>query len=115
MFLTAFISFVAFVANSQDFSNKGREFWLVFPPHQPGGASSTPSLADLSVYLTSDKNSAATIYINGVSFGRFTVTANVTQEIVLPRALTYISGTESASLSNLVAVVSGKSIKVVVD
>jgi len=115
VFLTVLISFVAFVANSQDFSNKGREFWLVFPPHQPGGASSTPSLADLSVYLTSDKNTSATIYINGVSFGRFTVTANLTQEIVLPRALTYISGTESASLSNLLPVVSGKSIKVVVD
>ena len=114
-FLAVLISFVSFVANSQDFSNKGREFWLVFPPHQPGTASGTPSLADLSVYLTSDKNSAATIYINGVSFGRFTVTANITQEIMLPRAQTYISGNESASLTNLLRVVSGKSIKVLVD
>ncbi len=113
--LTVLISFVAFLAKSQDFSNKGREFWVVFPPHQPGTASGSPSLADLSLYLTSDKNSAATIFINGVSFGRFTVTANVTQEIVLPRALTYISETESASSANLLRVVSGKSIKVVVD
>ena len=113
--LAVLISFVALVAKSQDFSNKGREFWVVFPPHQPGTASGTPSLADLSLYLTSDKNSAATIFINGVSFGRFTVTANVTQEIVLPRALTYISETESASSANLLRVVSGKSIKVVVD
>ena len=115
VFLAVLISFVAVVANSQDFSNKGREFWVVFPPHQPGASPGTPSLADLSLYLTSDRNSAATIYINGVSFGRFTVTANVTQEIVLPRALTYISGSESASTGNLLRIVSGKSIKVVVD
>ena len=38
--------------HAQDFSNKGKEFWLVFPPHQP---SSVNTLADLSLYISSDK------------------------------------------------------------
>jgi hypothetical protein len=81
--------------NAQDFSNKGKDFWLVFPPHQPSGS----SLATLSVYLTSDKNSSGKIEYNG-TIQTFTVLANQTTEVVLNRATSYISGGEAANFTN---------------
>lgn len=98
--------------NAQDFSNKGKEFWLVFPPHQPSGT--PPSLATLSIYLTSDKNSSGRIEYNGTT-QTFLVTANSTTEIVLNRSTSYISGTESANFSNIQKIVLNRGIKVTVD
>ena len=44
--------------HAQDFSNKGKEFWVVFPPHQPSITDNIPNLADLSLYISSDKNTS---------------------------------------------------------
>ena len=79
--------------NAQDFSNKGKEFWVVFPPHQPSG---TTSLADLSLYISSDKNTSGHIVINGDSIS-FNIIAFTPQEFILPRNTTYVSGLESAT------------------
>lgn len=96
---------------AQDFSNKGREFWLVFPPHQPSGG----QLANLSVYITSDLASSGKIEYGGVS-QNFTVQANQTVEIVLDRNASYISSTESANFfANRNRIVTNKGIKVTVD
>ena len=54
-----FFLVIALTCYSQDFSNKGKEFWAVFPPHQP---SNMNSLATLSLYISSDKNSKGKIY-----------------------------------------------------
>lgn len=97
---------------AQDFSNKGKDFWLVFPPHQSSG--NPPSLATLSIYLTSDKNSTGKIEYNG-TIQTFIVSANSTTEIVLNRASSYISGVESANLSNVQKIVSNRGIKISVD
>jgi gliding motility-associated-like protein len=99
--------------HAQDFSNKGKEFWVVFPPHQP---SSAQNLADLSLYISSDKNTSGYIVINTDSI-RFNITAFTPQEFILPRNTTYISGAESAiddGVSNNKIVVN-KGIKVIVD
>ena len=39
--------FSAGIASAQDFSNKGKEFWVVFPPHAP----SNNNLAELSFFI----------------------------------------------------------------
>ena len=100
------------IANAQDFSNKGKEFWVVFPPHQPSSAS---NLADLSLYISSDKNTNGHIVINGDSIP-FKITAFTPQEFVLPRNTTYVSGDESAIDDPLKIknVVLNKGIKVIV-
>lgn len=100
------------VLYGQDFSNKGKEFWVVFPPHQP---SAVANLADLSLYISSDKNTSGHIVINGDSIA-FNIIAFTPQEFVLPRSTTYVSGAESAiddPASNK-KVVLNKGIKVIV-
>jgi hypothetical protein len=97
------------VVNAQDFSNKGKEFWVVFPPHAP----SNNSLAELSLYISSDKNTNGHIVINGDSTP-FNIIAFTPQEVILPRSKTYVSGAESATVDSLKKVVLNKGIKVIV-
>ena len=96
---------------AQDFSNKGKEFWVVFPPHQPSGN----SLAELSLYISSDKNTSGHIVINGDSIS-FNIIAFTPQEFILPRATTYVSGAESATDDpvSIQKTVLNKGIKVIV-
>jgi gliding motility-associated-like protein len=98
---------------AQDFSNKGREFWVVFPPHAPNGT----NLANLSLYISSDKNSSGYIIINGDST-RFIVDAFTPKEFILDRSKTYVSGPESANDTDnntIQKIVQNRGIKVVVD
>jgi gliding motility-associated-like protein len=103
------------VVNAQDFSNKGKEFWVVFPPHQPSGTNNAPNLAELSLYISSDKNTSGHIVINGDSTP-FNIIAFTPQEFILPRATTYVSGAESATDDPLKIknIVLNKGIKVIV-
>ena len=98
--------------HAQDFSNKGKEFWVVFPPHQP---SAPANLADLSLYISSDKNTSGHIVINGDSIP-FNVIAFTPQEFILPRATTYVGGAESATddPTSIQKIVLNKGIKVIV-
>jgi len=99
------------VGYAQDFSNKGKEFWVVFPPHAP----SNNNLAELSLYISSDKNTSGHIVINGDSTP-FNIIAFTPQEFILPRNTTYVSGAESAIDDPLKIknVVLNKGIKVIV-
>ena len=105
---------IASASFTQDFSNKGKEFWAVFPPHQPSNAN---ALANLSIYISSDKNSKGKIYYGGTSIS-FDVQANQPKEYVLNRSLSYVSGAEAANdlaPANLLKTVSNRGIKIVVD
>lgn len=97
--------------HAQDFSNKGKEFWVVFPPHAP----INNSLAELSLYISSDKNTSGNIVINGDSTP-FNIIAFTPQEFILPRATTYIGGAESATddPTSIQKIVLNKGIKVIV-
>jgi gliding motility-associated-like protein len=109
-----FFLIIASTCFTQDFSNKGKEFWAVFPPHQP---SNINNLATLSLYISSDKNSKGKILYGGTSIS-FDVLANQPKEYVLNRSLSYVSGAESAndlSPANLLKTVSNRGIKIVVD
>ncbi len=90
--LTLFYSGTAF---TQDFSNKGKEFYLCFPQHVPSGA----NLATLSIWITSDKASSGTITMgNGAFTATFNIAANGLQEIQIPHSTGHISNAESGTV-----------------
>src|SRR6476469_8361547 len=80
---------------AQDFSNKGKEFWLCFPSHVPSGG----QLANMSLFITSDKNSKGSISVNGFNVN-FAVTANqIAGPINIPYGSAYIQDAESGTTS----------------
>ncbi|MFM6995107.1 MAG: PKD domain-containing protein [Sediminibacterium sp.] len=112
LFTLLFCLIGTIVVYAQDFSNKGKAFWVVFPPHAPNGN----NLATLSLYISSDKNTSGRIVINGESLP-FNIVAFTPQEFVLPRSTTYVSGDESATDDPTAnkKVVLNKGIQVIVD
>lgn len=85
-------SFWGSMSYAQDFSNKGKEFWLCFPQHVPSGN----NLATLSIWITSDRASSGTITMsNGAFSANFNIAANGLQEIQIPHSAAHISNGES--------------------
>lgn len=79
------------IADAQDFSNKGKEFWLCFPNHIPSGAT-----GQMSIWITSDRASSGTVTITNGSFtAPFTVAANGIVSINIPHSLAHLSNAES--------------------
>ena len=69
---------------SQDFSNKGKDFWIGYGNHvrmfNAGAAEK------MQLYITSDQNTTGTVRIASVGFNQnFTVTANQITTIDIPR------------------------------
>lgn len=69
---------------SQDFSNKGKEFWIGYGNHasmfSTGGQR-------MSLYITSDVNTSGTVSIPGIPWTQpFTVTANQVTRVTIPQA-----------------------------
>src|SRR5207253_5850716 len=68
--LLLLITVTAFFSSySQDFSNKGKDFWVVYSAHVDGTTSR------MALYITSDVNASGTVDVNGTTTS-FTVTAN---------------------------------------
>jgi gliding motility-associated-like protein len=94
-FIAALFSFTAF---SQDFSNKGKEFWLCFPNHVPSPNTANPT-GRMSIWITSDQASSGTISMtNGAFNATFNILANQIQEIDVPFATAHIFNSESGSV-----------------
>src|SRR5882757_4889593 len=75
----------AFTASSQDFSNKGREFWLAYCYHV--GMVNTGGAPVMTLYITSDVTTTYTVEIYGVgNISTGTVTANTVVPVVIPNA-----------------------------
>lgn len=74
---------------AQNISNEGAEFWLCFPSHEPGGSINNPSLASLSVFITSKENTSGVVSCGTYSIP-FTVLANQVFEVQVPRDVSYI-------------------------
>jgi gliding motility-associated-like protein len=92
-FLLFLILTTTFISNTfgQDFSNKGKEFWLCFPNHVQSS-----TLGSLSVWITSDQASSGLVTISNGSFSApFNIAANGIQEIVVPYSLAHLSNAES--------------------
>ncbi|WP_170234244.1 PKD domain-containing protein [Segetibacter aerophilus] len=56
-------------ASSQDFSNKGKDFWVIYTGHVDS------TVSRLALYITSDQNAKGQVEVNGGTIP-FTVTAN---------------------------------------
>lgn len=69
----------SFNAFSQDFSNKGKEFWLTYPAHNAGTTSR------MALYLTSDQSTTGTVEFNGNTIP-FAITANQTTVVRIGNA-----------------------------
>jgi len=74
---------------AQDFSNKGKDFFLCFPSHVPN----LPNVAEMYIYITSDQNSSGVITYNGQT-QTFVVTANSITTVAINRTAAYIAETE---------------------
>jgi gliding motility-associated-like protein len=75
---------------AQDFSNKGKDFWLGYGYHVnmgSGVAAGQQNLQDMVLYFTSDKNASVTVEIPGVGYKKaYTVSANqVTTSDPIPK------------------------------
>jgi gliding motility-associated-like protein len=93
--LLSLIVFISVTTFSQDFSNKGKDFYLCFPSHVPNSAAGIPTL---SIYVTSDQASTGTITMgNGAFSSTFNLTAgnNFFQEITISSATAQILNAES--------------------
>lgn len=78
--------FICFFAKAQDFSNKGKEFWVGYGYHQAMvGASNSQ---DMVLYFTSDVSATVKVEIPGVGWSKtYQVAANtVTESDAMPKA-----------------------------
>lgn len=89
--LFIFLCLLVADVRAQNFSNKGKDFWLGYGFHVnmgAGVAANQQNLQDMVLYFTSDKNATVTVEIPGVSYKQtFQVLANqVTETTPLPKA-----------------------------
>ena len=63
IFLLTIILLTGINSFAQNFSNKGREFWITFPVHTD--QNQLGSQLNEQIIITSDKATSALIYING--------------------------------------------------
>ncbi|MES2829945.1 MAG: PKD domain-containing protein [Bacteroidota bacterium] len=87
----------------QSISNEGRDFWAVFPTHDPAGGvgDSVSRAANITIYITSKFNTEAYVTVNGnriyaknqsgQDITDPTISANTPMAITIPRKDAYIS------------------------
>ena len=71
------VSVGRFMAMGQDFSNKGKEFWIAYPAHVDGNTSV------MGLYITASVNTSGTISLAGGAPLSFSVLANTVTRIFL--------------------------------
>ncbi len=84
--LSLFLLLVSFFnVNGQDFSNKGKDFWVGYGNHVRMFNSGTAET--MQIYLTSDVSTTGTVAIASIAFSQtFSVTANQITVVNIPRA-----------------------------
>lgn len=90
LLLSAILVSFNFIGFGQDFSNKGKEFWITYSHHirmlQP-----TAVAEAMQLYITSDVNTTGLVEIASVGFSQtFTVTANQITVVNIPRTAALI-------------------------
>lgn len=74
--------------NAQDFSNKGKEFWIAYGNHvrMMSAVTMQNPAEKMQLYLTSDVSTTGKVEIAGINFSQnFTVTANQITTVDIPR------------------------------
>jgi len=93
------LCFSAFLkeAKSQNISNEGKEFWAVFPSHDPSvdPATNQPALANITIYVTAKENSLVTVRCGSAIPQTKPIPANTAVPFVVSRAEAYIAQTEA--------------------
>lgn len=98
---------------AQDFSNKGKDFWIAYPAHVDG------TLSAMGIYITSDVNATGTITVGGIVLP-FTLTANsVVRKFIgpngggdAPNTGVYLSTADGIAPGAAIHVVSDKAVAV---
>jgi gliding motility-associated-like protein len=90
LFFLSALLFITIKVCGQDFSNKGKDFFLCFPSHVPNPNAD----AEMYIYITSDHNSSGVITYNGQT-QTFAVIANTITTVPILRSAAYIAETES--------------------
>lgn len=105
IFLLTIILLTGINSFAQNFSNKGREFWITFPVHTD--QNQLGSQLNEQIIITSDKATSALIYINGGTtfYTVAVIAANVPFRLIIPT---------SAYLTNISGKIANKSIKITV-
>lgn len=79
----ALLTILSIEASAQDFSNRGKDFWLGYGNHVQ--MMKGPNDQEMSLYITSAENTSGKVEIPGIGFSQsFTVTANTVQEVQIP-------------------------------
>lgn len=99
------------VANAQDYSNKGKDFWIAYPAHNEGQASV------MGIYITSDVAATGTINVGG-SVLPFNLAANaVVRKFVGPggdigNGIPYLNQTDGVKTGAGIHVISDRPVAV---
>jgi gliding motility-associated-like protein len=99
MLFTVFLLLLYAIGFTQDFSNKGTDFWLGYGYHvNMAGNPAGGGTQDMVLYFTSDKNANVVVEIPGVAYtASYTVAANqVTTSAPIPK-----TGTQDARISGV--------------
>ena len=84
--LLLFTSAMGLSAIAQDFSNKGKDFWIGYANHVRMFNPAVAQQEKMSLYITSDVNTTGLVEIPGIGFNQaFTVTANQINVIDIPK------------------------------
>jgi gliding motility-associated-like protein len=98
-------------ADAQDFSNKGKDFWVIYTGHIDGTTSR------MALYITSDQNATGTVSVAGNSIN-FTVTANqvttvrLTNSSIPPNSIAYNGQTTGIGTNKGIHIVSDNAVVV---
>src|SRR5690606_27257135 len=111
--LISFLFFISlfFGANAQDYSNKGKDFWIAYPAHNEGMQSV------MGIYITSDVAATGTINVGGTVLP-FTLAANaVVRKFVGPGGdvsnnIVYLNQTDGVKAGAGIHVVSDRPVAV---
>ncbi len=97
VFILVFVLLLTKISGySQNISNEGTEFWVVFPTHDP---TNQVDLANIRIYITSKTNSSGTV-VCGAFSRPFTARPNQVEEILVPRFEAYIDANQRNSVLN---------------
>ena len=110
--LVLLILYASFAGFSQDFSNKGKDFWVAYTGHIDGTASR------MALYITADQDATVTVEVNGVSTAPVLALANKVTTIQLTTSTTpsntlaYNSQTEGVGIKKGIHIISDRAVAV---
>ena len=107
------ILFIARTSLAQDFSNKGKDFWIAYPGHIDGTASV------MGIYITSDVDASGTITVGGTTLNFSLKANNVSRKFIgpnsggdAPNTNVYLSTPDGITTGSGIHVISDKPVAV---